>query len=147
MQRTSFSDRQCPVARALDVVGDWWTLLVVRDALAGTTRFEDFRRSLGISKNILAARLDALVDHGVLARRRYQDSPPRDEYVMTEKGRALWRSVHALGHWGVRYAGGSKSPDIRFTHDPCGARVRVDQTCEKCGATVQDDAVRITRVR
>jgi DNA-binding HxlR family transcriptional regulator len=147
MRRTSFSDRPCPVARALDVVGDWWTLLVVRDALAGTTRFEDFRASLGVSRNILAARLDALVEEGVCERRRYEDRPPRDEYLLTKKGRALWRVVHALGWWGMRFSGGHKQPDIRFTHAPCGARVELDQTCGKCGVPVQDDDVRVVRVR
>ena len=79
----------CPIARTLERVGEWWSLLIVRDAFAGVSRFDDFRDSLGIAPNMLARRLAGLVDAGILERRRYSERPPRDEYVLTERGRDL----------------------------------------------------------
>jgi DNA-binding HxlR family transcriptional regulator len=90
----------CSIAQTLDVVGDPWTLLIVRDALFGTTRFDDFRRSLGIPRATLASRLDTLVEHGVMERRRYQERPERHEYVLTDKGRDLRRVMISLLQWG-----------------------------------------------
>jgi DNA-binding HxlR family transcriptional regulator len=87
MQRKSFADMPCPIARSLERVGEWWSMLILRDAFAGVTRFDDFQQSLGIAPNILARRLAALVDAGMLERRRYSERPPRDEYVLTERGR------------------------------------------------------------
>lgn len=86
MQRKSFADMPCPIARSLERVGEWWSMLILRDAFAGTTRFGDFQQSLGIAPNMLARRLAALVDAGMLERRRYSERPPRDEYVLTERG-------------------------------------------------------------
>jgi DNA-binding HxlR family transcriptional regulator len=90
----------CSIAQTLDVVGDPWTLLIVRDALFGTTRFDDFRRSLGIPRATLVSRLDTLVEHGVMERRRYQEHPERHEYVLTDKGRDLRRVMISLLQWG-----------------------------------------------
>src|SRR3954454_8964559 len=87
MQRKSFADMPCPIARSLERAGEWWSMLILRDAFAGVTRFDDFQQSLGIAPNILARRLAALVDAGMLERRRYSERPPRDEYVLTERGR------------------------------------------------------------
>jgi DNA-binding HxlR family transcriptional regulator len=87
MQRKSFADMPCPIARSLERVGEWWSMLILRDAFAGATRFDDFQKSLGIAPNMLARRLSALVDAGMLERRRYSEHPPRDEYVLTERGR------------------------------------------------------------
>jgi DNA-binding HxlR family transcriptional regulator len=87
MQRKSFADMPCPIARSLERVGEWWSMLILRDAFAGVTRFDDFRQSLGIAPNMLARRLAALVDAGMLERRRYSERPPRDEYVLTDRGR------------------------------------------------------------
>jgi DNA-binding HxlR family transcriptional regulator len=97
----------CPVARTLDVVGEWWTLLIVRDALLGARRFEDFKAT-GIADNILSARLRRLVDEGVLERVRYRERPDRFEYVLTEKGRALGPVVQALRAWGRRWTSGEE---------------------------------------
>jgi DNA-binding HxlR family transcriptional regulator len=90
----------CSIAQTLDVVGDPWTLLIVRDALFGTTRFDDFRRGLGIPRATLAARLDTLVAHEVLERHRYHERPERHEYVLTDKGRDLRRVLISLLQWG-----------------------------------------------
>ena len=87
MQRKSFADMPCPIARSLERVGEWWSILILRDAFAGVTRFDDFQQSLGIAPNMLARRLAALVDAGMLERRRYSERPPRDEYVLSERGR------------------------------------------------------------
>ncbi len=100
MKRKPLGHMNCSIAQTLDVVGDPWTLLIVRDALFGTTRFEDFRRSLGIPRATLTTRLDTLVEHGVMDRRRYQERPERHEYVLTEKGRDLRRVMISLLQWG-----------------------------------------------
>ena len=89
MQRTSFRDMQCSVAQCLEVVGEWWSLLIVRDAFLGVTRFDDFAARLGISRNVLNERLAHLVDAGVLDRVAYSEHPPRYDYRLTEKGRDL----------------------------------------------------------
>ena len=87
MQRKSFSEMQCPIARGLDHVGEWWSMLILRDAFRGLTRFDAFSESLGIAPTMLTRRLTALVEAGLLERRRYHERPPRDEYVLTERGR------------------------------------------------------------
>jgi DNA-binding HxlR family transcriptional regulator len=101
MQRKSFSDVPCPIARSLERVGEWWSMLILRDAFAGLTRFDQFQKSLDIAPNMLTRRLNALVESGLLERRRYSERPPRDEYVLTEMGRdfrpVLW-SLLAFGN-------------------------------------------------
>jgi len=94
----------CSIAQTLDVVGDPWTLLIVRDALFGIKRFDDFRRSLGIPRATLTSRLDTLVEHGVMERRRYQDRPERHEYVLTERGRDLRRVMVSMLQWGDKWS-------------------------------------------
>lgn len=102
MRRTSFADHACPIARTLEVVGEWWSLLVVREAFLGVRRFDALQERLGIARNVLSTRLATLVEKGVLARRRYQERPPRDEYVLTAKGRALFPVILTLKQWGER---------------------------------------------
>src|SRR5690349_12513843 len=109
MKRKRFTEMTCPIARSLDVVGEWWTLLIIRDALAGTTRFEDFRK-IGIADNILSARLELLVAEGILERRAYRERPLRHEYVLTEKGRDLLPVVMALARWGLRWTDAPDEP-------------------------------------
>lgn len=99
MKRTSFAEDVCPVARAVDVVGDWWSLLIVRDALTGKRRFGEFERSLGVAKNILTNRLRKLVAAGVLETAVAAGGGNYKEYVLTEKGRALLPVLAALGRW------------------------------------------------
>jgi DNA-binding HxlR family transcriptional regulator len=132
MRRTSFEDMNCSVAQCLEVVGEWWSLLIVRDAFLGVRRFDDFQARLGISRNILNQRLNHLVDNGVLQRVRYQDNPPRSEYRLTEKGRDLWHVVTAMRQWGDRWAAPDGSP-IRMRHKGCGRIVSVVPTCSHCG--------------
>ena len=104
VQRTSFEEMTCSVAQCLDVVGEWWSLLIVRDAFLGVTRFDDFQARLGISRNILTQRLNHLVDSEVLKRVAYSDHPPRSEYRLTGKGRDLWQVITAMRQWGDRWA-------------------------------------------
>lgn len=100
MKRKSFEGDICAVARTLDVIGDWWSLLIIRDALGGVRRFSEFQRSLGAAKNILTTRLKALVDHGILEMAPASDGSAYNEYVLTEKGRALLPALVALAQWG-----------------------------------------------
>jgi len=103
MQRKSFGDMQCPVARSLERVGEWWSILILRDALHGLTRFDEFQKSLDIAPNMLTRRLNALVEGGLLKRRRYSERPPRYEYVLTERGRDFRPVLLALLAWGNKH--------------------------------------------
>jgi streptomycin 3"-adenylyltransferase len=100
MRRTSMGAALCPIARSLDEIGDWWTLLIVRNAFHGTTRFSDFQKDLGLAKNILSARLRTLVSNGILEKRPSADGNARAEYHLTEKGRRLRLVLVALRQWG-----------------------------------------------
>jgi DNA-binding HxlR family transcriptional regulator len=100
MQRKSFGNMPCPIARSLERVGEWWSILILRDALHGFTRFDQFQRSLGIAPNMLTRRLNALVEAGLLERRRYNERPPRDEYVLSARGRDFRPVIVALLTWG-----------------------------------------------
>jgi DNA-binding HxlR family transcriptional regulator len=107
MRRTSFADAECPIALGLESVGEWWTILILRDVFDGFTRFDDLQRNLGISPSMLARRLKAMLDAGLLTKRRYSEHPPRDEYVLTDAGAAFrpvilalyaWSEGHVTGH-------------------------------------------------
>uniref|UniRef100_A0A8H9YWC3 Helix-turn-helix transcriptional regulator n=1 Tax=Pseudomonas tritici TaxID=2745518 RepID=A0A8H9YWC3_9PSED len=100
MKRTRLEESTCPVARSLDIIGDWWSLLIVRDALRGLKRFGEFQKSLGIAKNMLASRLKQLVEEGILVLQPASDGSAWQEYVLTEKGRALQTVLVALSQWG-----------------------------------------------
>src|SRR5882672_4727093 len=103
MQHKSFDTMPCPIARSLERVGEWWSILILRDALGGLTRFDQFQRSLDIAPNMLTRRLNGLVEAGLLERRRYSERPPRDEYVLTPRGRDFRPVVVALYAWGNRH--------------------------------------------
>ena len=103
MQRTTFADMPCPIARGLERVGEWWSILILRDAFAGMTRFDEFQKSLGIAPNMLTRRLNALVEAGLLERRLYCERPPRHEYVLTERGRDFRPVLLAMMAWGNRH--------------------------------------------
>jgi DNA-binding HxlR family transcriptional regulator len=103
MQRKSFGDMQCPIARSLERVGEWWSILILRDALHGLSRFDEFQKSLGIAPNMLTRRLNALVEAGLLDRHRYSDHPPRNEYLLTARGRDFRSVVLSLLSWGNRH--------------------------------------------
>jgi DNA-binding HxlR family transcriptional regulator len=103
MRRKSFGNMQCPIARSLERVGEWWSILILRDAFHGLTRFDQFEESLGIASNMLTRRLNTLVEAGLLQRRRYREHPPREEYVLTEAGRDFRPVLWALLAWGNRH--------------------------------------------
>ena len=103
MQRTRFAAMDCPIARSLDRVGEWWSILILRDALGGMTRFEQFEKSLKIAPNMLTRRLTALVESGMLEKRRYCERPPRDEYLLSQRGRDFRPVLLALLAFGNRH--------------------------------------------
>ncbi|WP_194813605.1 helix-turn-helix domain-containing protein [Nocardia sp. XZ_19_385] len=135
MRRMSFEDMNCSVAQCLEVVGEWWTLLIVRDALFGVTRFDDFRARLGIARNVLTQRLEHLVAHGVLTREPYQQNPIRYDYRLTAKGRALWSVVNAMRQWGDEWAA-PDGPPIQAVHESCGHVATIEPHCSSCGERV-----------
>ena len=103
MQRKSFGNQQCPIGRSVDRVGEWWSIVILREAYYGATRFDEFQKSLGIAPSMLTRRLNSLVESGLLERRRYSEKPPRDEYVLTEIGRDFRTVVWSLIAWGNRH--------------------------------------------
>jgi DNA-binding HxlR family transcriptional regulator len=109
VKRTSFETDGCPVARSLDVLGDWWSLLIIRDAMIGLRRFSEFQKNLGCAKNILAARLRALVDHGILKTAPASDGSAYQEYVLTPKGRGVFPVLVALRQWSEEFSGGTEA--------------------------------------
>jgi DNA-binding HxlR family transcriptional regulator len=130
VRRASLASLPCPIARSLDVVGEWWTLLIVRDALTGARRFDQFKAT-GIADNILSARLKRLCQEGVLEKRLYELHPPRYEYLLTTKGHALAPVIAALFMWGKRWTSGpSLMP--RLVHADCGHEIAVGLTCPHC---------------
>ena len=134
----------CPVAKSLEVLGDRWTLLLVRDLLPGPRRFQDFARSLkGIAPNILSDRLKLMEQHGLVARRFYSDHPPRAAYALTERGRELGVVVGALATWGARHVHRSSA----LVHDDCGHPVEMKYFCRRCGTRVRGSTVRLARRR
>jgi DNA-binding HxlR family transcriptional regulator len=143
VQRTSFQDVICSVAQCLDVVGEWWSLLIVRDAFLGVTRFDDFQARLGISRNILTQRLNRLVDGGILERVPYSEHPPRSEYRLTGKGRDLWLVVTAMRQWGDRWAAPA-GPPLQTRHRACGHIATAVPVCSECGEPL--DARSVTAV-
>ncbi len=119
MQRTSFSAMACPIARSLEHVGEWWSILILREAFNGCTRFDAFRDALGVAPNILTRRLKALVAAGLLERRRYCEHPPRDEYVLTARGRDFRPVLLTLLDWGNRHFV-SEDPAVQIVHAATG---------------------------
>src|SRR4030081_3552621 len=103
MQRKSFGSMTCPIARSLERVGEWWSILILRDAFAGLTRFDQFQTSLDIAPNMLTRRLKSLIEPGLLERSRYSEHPPRYEYLLTDKGRDFRPVVVALYAWGSKH--------------------------------------------
>ena len=147
MRRTSFADSECPIARTVDLVGDWWTPLVLREIFLGERRFDGVQRALGIGRNVLTERLRRLVDEGVLARTRYQDRPPRFEYGLTEKGQALLPVLAAMIEWGDAWLDGRPEPSLVLRHRTCGKRMRVSVVCGECHRPLAAGDVQVERVR
>lgn len=134
----------CSVARTLEVVGEWWTMLVIREAFFGVRRFDDFQGRLGIARNVLAARLQGLVDNGILERRLYQERPERFEYRLTEKGRDLYPVLVSLMGWGDRWMAGENGPPVTLRHD-CGHAAEAVVMCRECNETLTSRQVKAER--
>jgi DNA-binding HxlR family transcriptional regulator len=122
------------MARALEIVGERWTMLILRDVFLGVRRFDRLQSDLGIARNVLATRLERLVDAGILDKTPYQERPARYEYRLTEKGLDLWPVLVELLRWGDRYAPSSGGPPIVLVHKGCGGKLGERRICERCGA-------------
>jgi len=134
---------RCSVARALAAVGDRWTLLIVRDAFLGLRRFDDFQRSLGLTRHLLSERLRKLEEHGVLERVAYQERPARFEYRLTEKGLDLYPILLSLVRWGDRWAVDEDGPPLVYTHRGCGHTATPSLHCPACREPVGARDVRV----
>jgi DNA-binding HxlR family transcriptional regulator len=132
MRRTSFRNWPCSLARTVDLLGDWWTPLVLREAFFGSRRFEEFQGALGIARNVLAERLRRLVDEGLLERRKYQDAPERFEYVLAEKGRDFVGVLLAIMRWGDRWLDRGRGAPVLLRHRACGERTHGEVVCAHC---------------
>jgi DNA-binding HxlR family transcriptional regulator len=131
--RRDYPGLDCSVAKALEVIGERWSLLIVRAVMHGNRRFGEMQESLGIARNVLSARLQRLVDEGILERRAYSENPPRYEYFLTQKGLDLWPALIALLHWGERYSPDPDGPRRLIVHKECGGEVSERGLCESCG--------------
>jgi DNA-binding HxlR family transcriptional regulator len=136
MKRTSFTDMSCSIARTLDLVGEWWTPLILRDIFLGIRRFEPLLNHLGISRNILTDRLQALVDHEILERRLYQESPERYEYWLTERGVELFPIFTAVMAWGDKWLRESTGVPAELVHENCGKVTKPVVVCSTCGERI-----------
>ena len=136
--RSDWSDDRCPIARSLDVVGDPWILLIIRQALSGARRFEQFRAELGIADTVLSRRLQALVDAGLLQRSAYRDGRTRAEYVLTEAGADLLPLINGLVLWGEKHRPHA-DPDVsmQIVHVDCGEITTTADTCSACGRVLE----------
>jgi DNA-binding HxlR family transcriptional regulator len=142
VERKSFAGMHCSVAQCLEVVGEWWSMLIVRDVFLGVTRFDEIQQRLGISRNILQQRLAHLAEHGVLERVSYSEHPPRFEYRLTAKGRDLWPVLTAMRQWGDKYAA-PDGPPLQIIHKDCGHVANAVMTCSRCGEHIGTGDVRV----
>lgn len=133
MLPADYPGQACSIAKSLEVIGERWSLLIVRDVMAGNRRFGEMQASLGIARNVLSARLQRLLDEDILERRAYHESPPRYEYFLTQKGLDLWPALIALLHWGDRYSAGPDGPTKVIVHKECGGDISERGICESCG--------------
>jgi DNA-binding HxlR family transcriptional regulator len=133
----------CSIARTLDVAGEWWSPLILRDVHLGITRFDELRRDLGISRKVLSERLERLVEHGVLELRAYSERPPRHEYILTDKGRELVDVLLAMVAWGDRWAAGEAGPPVLLRHDTCGELTHAEIRCAHCSDLLHADEVTV----
>ncbi len=132
----------CSVAQCLEVVGEWWSMLIVRDAFLGVTRFDRFQERLGISRNVLNQRLARLVDQGIMEKVPYSARPVRYDYRLTEKGRDLWPVLTAMRQWGDRHAA-PYGPPLQVVHRSCGRPSQAVYVCSECGEPLDSREVRV----
>ena len=133
MRWSEIDQQDCSVAQALSVVGDRWTMLILKEAFMRVRRFDDFQERTGAPRPVLAERLKALVDDGVLEKRLYSERPDRFEYRLTEKGRDLWPVLISLLRWGDRWMTGRQGPPVEVRHRTCGHAIHPELACPECG--------------
>jgi DNA-binding HxlR family transcriptional regulator len=134
--RADYTGQNCSIARALELVGERWTILILRDVFLGTYRFEKLQNDLGIARNVLQTRLERLVEEGILRRVQYEQRPPRFEYRLTRKGTDLWPVLVGLLKWGDRYVSPSGAPVV-IEHRGCGGKMDDRRRCLRCGADLE----------
>jgi DNA-binding HxlR family transcriptional regulator len=127
-----YANQNCSIAGSLELVGERWTLLILRDAFLGIRRFDEFQRDLGVARNVLQSRLERLVEEGILRRERYQERPERFEYRLTRKGVDLWPVLVALMKWGDKYKA-PNGPPVVMRHVGCGGEIDDRRICTACG--------------
>ena len=142
MRKASFAEMNCSIAQALEVIGEWWTLLILRDCFLGIRRFDDFVERLGISRNVLTDRLETLVNAGVLERRPYDEPRGRYDYLLTDKGRALWPTLTALRQGGDEWVLGEGNEPLLIEHRDHGHTAIARMTCDVCGEPLDARSVR-----
>jgi DNA-binding HxlR family transcriptional regulator len=146
MKRTRFDDAPCPIARSTDLMGDWWTPVVMREVFFGCRRFEQFEERLHLSRNTLTQRLNRLVEDGMLERVPYQERPPRYEYVLTDKGRAFWDVLAAMWRFGEDWLFSPESPPpLKLTRAADGSDVRYGVVDTLSGERVEASELRVRR--
>ena len=143
MKWDELEEEPCSVARTIGVIGDRWTLLILRECFLRTRRFEGFQSALGITRHLLAERLKKLVRTGILRRIPYQETPKRHEYILTQKGLDLYPIVMAIVHWGDVYMAGKKGRPLLHTHDLCGKDFDPVMVCSECGEPLSPKQVRV----
>jgi DNA-binding HxlR family transcriptional regulator len=136
MRRTDTSAWPCNIARSVNVLGDHWNILIIREACLGTRRYEAFQRALGVGRNILTIRLNGLVDEGILDRVEYQQNPVRHEYRLTDKGRDAYTVLAAMDAWGRRWLAGPEGTPVLLHHETCNHDMHAAVVCSECGEPI-----------
>lgn len=144
MRRAS-TTQTCSIARTLDIIGDYWSLMVLREAFSGVRRFDGFQAGTGAATNVLSARLHHLVTHEVLEKRRYQTCPERFEYVLTERGQDLFQVLQSLMRWGDKWLSGPDGPPMKLTHAKCGQPTSPGEVCSACGEALEPGSLEVTK--
>ncbi len=142
MKRSTVGHMHCSIARSLDIVGEWWTPLILRDIFRGMRRFEELQTSLAIGRSVLSDRLCTLVDAGVLEKRQYRDHPARFEYRLTDMGRDFYQVLLALKQWGDTWLAEDEGPPVTLIHATCGHEVTPVLTCSHCGEAIAPQTIR-----
>lgn len=147
MRRTRFDDWPCPIARTTDLIGDWWTPIIMREAFSGVRRFDDFHDRVGVPRAVLAQRLNRLVDDGLLRRVAYEERPPRYEYRLTDKGRAFWDVLAAMWRWGSDWLWPDDESPVMLVDRETRAEVRPVVVDEETGQRLDVRRLRMARAR
>lgn len=145
MLGNDYKGQDCSIARTLEIVGERWSLLVLRDVFLGIRRFDDVQRDLGVARNVLATRLERLVGEGILEKTPYQERPLRHEYHLTAKGLDLWPIFVELLRWGDRHTAPTDGPPVLLRHRDCGGLLGERRVCERCGRPLEVSDIRAER--